>query len=89
MKRGIQQTNDKLRMDFDYEIGKKTMGKVEKSVREIACGKSIDQLSNSESYDEDDTIFYTSTPKQPKFFLRQMWKKPPDKPRSGLQQVAV
>ena len=76
-------------MDFDYEMGKKTMRRVEKSTREIAYGKPIDQFSNSESYNEDDTIFYTSTPKQPKFFLRQMWKKPPDKPRSGLQQVAV
>ena len=72
-------------MDIDYEMGKKTWRRVEKSIREI----TIDNFSNSESHDEDDTIFYTSTPKQPKFFSREMWKKPPDKPRSGLQQVAV
>ena len=48
-----------------------------------------DPFSISENYEDENTIFFTSTPKQPKFFSGQYWKEPPDKPHSGLQQVVV
>ena len=54
----------------------------------ILNGKAT-PFSFSESYGDDATIFFTSTPKQPKFFPRKYFKEPPDKPHSGLQQVTV
>ena len=79
LKRGIEQTKDTPRIDLDHEEGRKEIRR-EKSM----SGKAIDPFSISESYDDENTIFFTSIPKQPKFLSGQYWKEPPDKPHSGL-----